>query len=760
MKKLFISILSLTMALSAHAQHLWQITEPKNYSPIVEGQLNVGGTSPDGGSISVNNLYISNNGRPFIPVMGEFHFSRYPNSQWKEQLLKMKAGGINVVSTYVFWNMHEPEEGHFRWTGDYNLRRFVQLCAEEGLGVIVRIGPFCHGEVRNGGLPDWLYTKPVDVRSNDSLYLHYADVLYGEIAKQLCGLYYKDGGPIVGVQIENEHQHAGASWALAYQGHSEYTSATYDESFTHFQILPDERKITTARFGDEHMMTLMSIARKHGIDAPVFTATGWGNAAVLGHDGLPMMAAYTYAPWMDMSKGSPYCLFTDLRKHPDYSPVRFNPQEYPCLYAEMGGGMMIGYGFRGLIDPQGIATTLLRTLGSGCNGPGYYMYQGGVTPRMNDVDYYNDGNGSMPHISYDYQAPLGENGLERPTYRRLRIYHNFINDFGSLLAPMQVVLPENASKLKPLNRDDLRYCARMKDGSGFLFLINYQDHDSLRHDMNGLQMMLNLKSEKLRIPQRGSFSLPKDENLIIPFNMLLGGATLKYAIAQPLMKINDRGVDHYFFFVPDGTKPEYCFDVSTVKGKNVYHPEPGLRSTYTVKSKNGSKILITTLTEQQALDAVKVDDKLLITKATVLPEKGGVKLLSFNNPRFSYIVYPSKRGMTEQIKTVQEVKPEYKVKKYSDKLFTLHFPDTSKQMQVNEYFMRVDYTSDVIMSFLDNHLVADDICHGLPWTVALNRYKQSMGSQDMTIRLRPNKAGQCNVRSITILPEYITQIDK
>ena len=76
------------------------------------------------------------------------------------------------------------------------------------MDVIVRIGPFGHGEIRSGALPDWLFTKNLDVRSNDPKYLAYTKILYTEIAKQLQGLYYKDGGPIIGCQLENEHQHS------------------------------------------------------------------------------------------------------------------------------------------------------------------------------------------------------------------------------------------------------------------------------------------------------------------------------------------------------------------------------------------------------------------------------------------------------------------------------------------------------------------------------------------------------------------------
>jgi beta-galactosidase len=173
---------------------------------IDSGKLKLGGTDPEGDKISVNNFYISLNNKPWFPVTGEFHFTHYPNQYWDEAIKKMKAGGINVIATYVFWNIHEETEGEFRWDGDRNLRKFIELCKKNNIYVIVRLGPFDHGEIRNGGLPDWLMGKPVMIRSNDPGYLSYVKKLYIEIGKQLKGLYFKDGGPIIGVQIENEYQ--------------------------------------------------------------------------------------------------------------------------------------------------------------------------------------------------------------------------------------------------------------------------------------------------------------------------------------------------------------------------------------------------------------------------------------------------------------------------------------------------------------------------------------------------------------------------
>ena len=144
--------------------------------PIYSGHLRLGGSNPRGDTIGITNAYLTRNGRLFFVVSGEFHYSRYPEAYWEEELLKVKAGGVNTVATYLFWSLHEEKQGVFDWTGQKNLRRFVELCARHDLLAVLRIGPFVHGEWRNGSL------------------------------------LFKQGGPIVAIQIENEYVHAGAPW--------------------------------------------------------------------------------------------------------------------------------------------------------------------------------------------------------------------------------------------------------------------------------------------------------------------------------------------------------------------------------------------------------------------------------------------------------------------------------------------------------------------------------------------------------------------
>lgn len=774
---LFISVLFLFFS-NCFSQQIYEISAPKNEKKIYTDHLKMGGTNSLGKSISVNSYYILIDGKPVIPVLGEFHYCRYPHEQWEEEIMKMKAGGITVIPTYVFWNIHEEQEGVFDWTGDRNIRKFIQLCKKHGMSVIVRIGPFGHGEIRNGGLPDWLFSKPLDIRSNDVNYLNYVRRLYKEIARQLDGLYFKDGGPIIGTQIENEHQHSAAPWGVCYPGEPfDYTSATYDADITMVGVGIQNKKITTAELGNLHMKTLKQMAEEEGIITPFYTATGWGNAAVIGNEAIPVTAAYTY-PFWDEPSMSPFCLFKDIHKNPDYAPVRYDADKFPSFCAEMGAGMQMIYKRRPIVTDKAAEALMIRTLGSGANGIGYYMYHGGSTPKMiGGVGSFNDEPMGMPKISYDYQAPLGEFGLEHDSYRTLRLLHTFLADFGDLLAPMETVLPDNYKEITPDNKETLRYAVRMKDDSGFIFMVNYQDHDIDRIDIENLKLKLNLKGEKLNIPYNGTFTLPKDESLILPFNFSMSGALLKYSTAQLLMKLDDEGVDHYFFFAPDGIIPEYCFDGNTIKGKTLYTPEVGLGSTFNVRTRTGVKIKITTLTREEALNSCKVEGKLLLTESRVLPSKGSVELLNLNNSNFEYIIYPSKEGFKKQILKVPDVKPKYSFKKVGSRRLTVNFEEEDIP-HVKEYYLHLDYIGDVGMAFLDNTMVLDHFYFGKPWIIGLKRFSEQLKSQDMNFYFRPlrenssflidlpenaipdfSKGSVCKINKVEILPEYVVRVN-
>ena len=770
------TIICMMTGMLAMAQQVYELDMPVKEKTIYSGHLKLGGNNPSGERIEVNSYYMSVGGKPVIPVMGEFHYSRYPECQWEEEILKMKAGGVTVIPTYVFWSIHEEKEGVFNWEGNRNLRKFLSLCQKHNVWTVVRIGPFCHGEIRNGGLPDWLFAKPLEIRSNDANYLKYVKRLYEEIGRQLEGLYYKDGGTIIGTQIENEHQHSAAPWGITYPGEpKDMTSATYDANITMIGVSVQDKKITTADLGNLHMKTLKKMAEEAGIQTPLYTATGWGNAAVIGEEAIPVTAAYTYPFWAKPGM-SPFCMFKDIQKNPDYAPVRYDTEKYPSFCAEMGVGIQMIYTRRPIVTAKAAEALMVRTLGSGANGIGYYMYHGGSTPKMGPTAFFSDEPMGMPKISYDFQAPLGEFGLEHGSYRALRLLHLFLNDFSSQLAPMETVLPKGYERMTPDNRETLRYAARVRGKSGFVFMVNFQDHDTARVDQKDLCLRLKFADETLRIPSQGTFTLPKDESLILPFNFQMEDALLKYATAQLLLKLDDKGMDHYFFFVPGGIRPKFVFDKTTVAGKHCYTPEAGLKSTFMVKTSGGKRFKVTTLTREQALNACKVDGKLLITSSMVLPEAGRVRLLNMGDPVFRYVEYSSAKGFKEQMKEVPSVQPEYTFRKVGSRRLAVRFSG-KEYPQVNDYFLQLDYTGDVAMAFLKGELVLDHFYYGAPWQISLKRFQQELTDEELSFYIRPlrknapflsdlpgeavpdfSKGSVVRVDSVQVVPQYVTTL--
>jgi hypothetical protein len=502
----------------------------------------IGGSNPAGHTFSANTRYLTLDGQPWFPVMGEFHYARYPASEWESEILKMKAGGITVISTYVFWIFHEETEGQFNWTGDRDLRAFIQLCAKHGLYVWIRIGPWDHGEVRNGGFPDWLLQEmdPKNTRTNDPAYLAHVTTFYNQIGLQTKGLFWKDGGPIIGVQIENEY-HPGDG--------------------------PGR--------GVEHINTLLGLAHAAGIDAPYYSETGWDNAAVPTTGFLPVFGGYTEQFWSASLTELPpnqNFFFDNIRAEDnvmgDLSPKnpRYNSKyaDFPFLTAEMGGGMAIAYHRRPVLFGADSTAAALVKLGSGITGLGFYMYHGGTNPdgltSMEETQSVWNGYNDMEAKSYDFQAPLGEFGQTRDSFRDIKTLALFLNTFGSTLAPMAPYFPDQ----KPKTRDDAstpRVALRSNGTSGFLFINNYQRTVPLDEHKN-FQVSLKLADNSTVLVPVTPTTIPTGVYTIWPVNLDLNGVKLQYATAQLLTKIpgvTKDDPDTYVFFTWPGVAPEFSF---------------------------------------------------------------------------------------------------------------------------------------------------------------------------------------------------------
>ncbi|HLE34108.1 MAG TPA: glycoside hydrolase family 35 protein [Bacteroidota bacterium] len=146
------------------------------------------------------------NGKPFRIFSGEMHYTRIPQAYWRDRMLKAKSMGLNTICTYVFWNVHEPTRGEFTFEGNLDIRKFIQTAQETGLYVLLRPGPYVCSEWDFGGLPAWLLKDPeMKIRCLYPQYWEPAKTYLERLGRELQGLSIENGGPIIAVQVENEY---------------------------------------------------------------------------------------------------------------------------------------------------------------------------------------------------------------------------------------------------------------------------------------------------------------------------------------------------------------------------------------------------------------------------------------------------------------------------------------------------------------------------------------------------------------------------
>ena len=145
-------------------------------------------------------------GKPLQIISGELHYERIPREYWRDRLQKARAMGLNTISTYVFWNVHEPKPGVYDFSGSLDVAAFIRIAQEEGLHVILRPGPYACAEWDLGGLPAWLLADPdIVLRSDDEKFLAPAERWLQRLGRELAPLQLTHGGPIIAVQVENEY---------------------------------------------------------------------------------------------------------------------------------------------------------------------------------------------------------------------------------------------------------------------------------------------------------------------------------------------------------------------------------------------------------------------------------------------------------------------------------------------------------------------------------------------------------------------------
>ena len=306
-------------------------------------------------------------GKPFRIISGSIHYARVPRAYWRDRLRMAKAMGLNTITTYVFWNVHEPRPGVYDFSGNLDVAEFIREAQQEGLYVILRPGPYACAEWEFGGFPSWLLKDPkMVVRSRDPAFLAAARAWLLRLGRELAPLQVGNGGPIIAVQVENEY-------------------GSYGDDHVYMQ--------------DIHQMLVDAGFTK----AQLYTADG---AEELTRGSLPdLPAAINFGPGEAQKS---FAILKQLR--PDG----------PFLNSEYWDGWFDHWGAphaHTSTDQQAADLDWMLRQGYSIS---IYMFHGGTSfGWMNGAN--SDGKNYQPDVtSYDYDAALDESGHPTPKYYRFR----------------------------------------------------------------------------------------------------------------------------------------------------------------------------------------------------------------------------------------------------------------------------------------------------------------------------------------------------
>lgn len=471
----------------------------------------------------VNTQYFTRDGAPFTVIAGELHFSRLPQNRWRETLLKLRECGVNTVSNYVFWNHHEEKKGAFDFTGDRDIAAFLQTCKDIDMPCILRIGPWCHGEVSRGGFPKRIRFMKGKRRDNKAYLAEVRDYwtrLYGEVK------HFLDGETVIGIQLENE-----------------YTGPT------------------------SHIRTLRSLAESIGFQTPFFTMTAWPSG-VPDRNFLPMMGGYPDGPWIRGNRPlKPNNRFAitmaktedeigaDLFKHKKAKAGVYD--DVPYAFCEIGPGNQVTQHRRPFISEKDGYGVGFAKFASGANWLGYYMFCGGRNPNDRLLQECSLNTGfpcNYAIIDYDFQAPISRYGVCRPHGDRLRLMHLFINEFDRAISTKQAFFPKWSSH-DPCDTSFLKCSVRAdSNGSGYFFAGTYEK--GLHHNgFRGVTVTFEINQTEIKLPK---IDVKSGVMFFYPFHMQIGSVNFDYILAQPIAKSEADGKTVCYFAECEGIAPECC----------------------------------------------------------------------------------------------------------------------------------------------------------------------------------------------------------
>ncbi|MBC9913241.1 glycoside hydrolase family 35 protein [Chitinophaga varians] len=327
-------------------------------------------------------------GKPFQMISGEMHPARIPQEYWRHRIKMTKAMGCNTIAAYVFWNYHEQVKGQFDFsTGNHNIAEFIRIAREEGMWVILRPGPYVCAEWEFGGLPPYLLQTPdIKVRCMDPRYMEAVTRYVTKLAAEVKPLLVTHGGPVVMMQIENE-----------------YGSYGNDKNYLH---------------------ALKDLWVKNGIDIPFYTADG--PTAFMLEAGTVDGAA------IGLDSGGSEADFAAARNQNPNVPA-FSSESYPGWLTHWGEAWQRP-GVEGIVKEVKFLMDTRRSFN-------LYVVHGGTNFGYT-AGANSGGKGYEPDVtSYDYDAPINEQGNATPKYEALRRLLASYLPKGKKLPPVPAPIP-------------------------------------------------------------------------------------------------------------------------------------------------------------------------------------------------------------------------------------------------------------------------------------------------------------------------------
>ncbi|XP_068309481.1 beta-galactosidase 8-like [Pyrus communis] len=303
-------------------------------------------------------------GKRRVLVSGSIHYPRSTPEMWPDLIQKSKDGGLDVIETYVFWNLHEPVQGQYDFGGRKDLVKFVKTVAEAGLYVHLRIGPYVCAEWNYGGFPLWLHFIPgIQLRTDNEPFKAEMQRFTAKIVDMMKKekLYASQGGPIILSQIENEYGNIDQAYGAAAQTYIKWAAS-------------------------------MAVSLDTGVP--------W------------VMCQQADAPASVISTCNGfYC---------DQWTPRL-PEKRPKMWTENWSGWFLSFGGAVPQRPvEDLAFAVARFFQKGGTFQNYYMYHGGT-------NFGRSAGGPFIATSYDYDAPIDEYGfLRQPKWGHLKDVHKAV----------------------------------------------------------------------------------------------------------------------------------------------------------------------------------------------------------------------------------------------------------------------------------------------------------------------------------------------